>query len=210
MAPISTASSSSVIPPTFEGLIDVPAGSVAFVVTYLEMKERPPPTAPARLDVTLAHEPRIDLDDYRTLYRAVGANWLWWRRLTMDDSALATILHDPHRGVFVLRRNEEPIGLLELDFRDPHDVLIAFFGLVPGACGRGIGRWLMDRALALAWQRTSTRRIWVHTCTGDSPDALPFYLKAGFHPFARKIEIARDPRLRGLLPVDAAPHIPQL
>ena len=35
-----------------------------------------------------------------------------------------------------------------------------------------------------AW-RDATRRVWVHTCTLDHPNALPVYLKAGFAIYNR-------------------------
>ena len=55
-----------------------------------------------------------------------------------------------------------------------------------------------------------TRRFWVHTCTGDSPQAIGFYTSCGFTPYKRAIEVADDPRLSGLLGRDKAPHVPVL
>jgi hypothetical protein len=42
----------------------------------------------------------------------------------------------------------------------------------------------------------------------DHPDALAFYIRSGFRPFRRQIEITDDPRLTGVLPETAAPHVP--
>jgi hypothetical protein len=66
----------------------------------------------------------------------------------------------------------------------------------------------MARALDMVWSRPETKRLWVHTCTGDSPQALLFYQAAGFKPYKRAIEVADDPRLRGWLGRDRAPHVP--
>ncbi len=104
-------------------------------------------------------------------------------------------------------RGGEPVGILELDFRDMPSVELAFFGLVPETTGAGIGRWLMDRAIELAF-RPGVDRFWLHTCTFDHPAALSFYLRSGFVPYARKIEMFPDPRLNGVLPRDVAPHVP--
>ena len=62
-------------------------------------------------------------------------------------------------------------------------------------------------SVALAWSRP-IRRLWVHTCTLDAPEALPFYLRSGFAPYARKVEVYDDPRLAGVLPPAAAPQVP--
>ena len=73
--------------------------------------------------------------------------------------------------------------------------------------GRGLGRALMSRAVSLAWARPITR-MWVHTCTYDHPSALGFYMKAGFKPYAVRVEVQVDPRLTGHLPIGAARRCP--
>ena len=65
----------------------------------------------------------------------------------------------------------------------------------------------MNAAIDRAWSQP-IRRFWVHTCTLDHPGAIAFYMRSGFRPFRRQIEIADDPRLSGVLPESAAPHIP--
>ena len=67
----------------------------------------------------------------------------------------------------------------------------------------------MNRAVELAWSRP-IRRFWAHTCTLDHPSALGFYKRSGFRPFRRQVEVAEDPRLSGLAPMDAAAHVPLL
>ena len=68
---------------------------------------------------------------------------------------------------------------------------------------------MMNRALGLAWARP-IRRLWVHTCSLDHPGALDFYIRSGFVPFRRQIEVVDDPRATGLLPKTAAPQVPLL
>jgi len=192
------------------GLAPVPDDQIATIVTHLEMRERPKPApippAPLRLVPWKAPAPAA----YRTLFRRVGEPWLWFSRLVMDDEALSTIIHDPAVEVYAVTdpRGVE-VGLLELDFRSLPDCELAFFGLIPELTGKGLGRWLMAQAKALAWRREVTR-FWVHSCTLDSPAALGFYRKAGFVPYRREVETFPDPRLAGLLPLDAAPHVPVL
>ena len=100
-------------------------------------------------------------------------------------------------------------GLLELDFRTGGACELAFFGLAPEAIGQGAGRWLMNRALELAW-RDGVGRVHLHTCTLDSPQAMDFYRRSGFAAVRREVEVLRDPRLSGHLPEDAAPGVPIL
>ena len=48
----------------------------------------------------------------------------------------------------------------------------------------------------------------LNTCTLDHPAALAFYQKRGFAITHSEVDIVDDPRLVGLLPRDAAPHVP--
>ncbi|MCW1381487.1 GNAT family N-acetyltransferase [Novosphingobium sp. KCTC 2891] len=200
--------------PLREGYHAVAPGDLACVVTALEMLA--PPAALRRLapeaDVPLQLVRWKDTapEKYRLLYKRVGAPWLWWSRLAKSDGDLAAIIHDPAVQLYaVADRAKVEVGILELDFRVPGECEIAFFGLIPGATGKGLGKWLMRRALQMAWA-PGVERVWVHTCTLDGPSALPFYMGQGFTPYARYVEIFPDPRLGGVLPEDTAPQQPLL
>jgi GNAT superfamily N-acetyltransferase len=188
--------------------LDVPAGKIAAIVTSLEMLQRPAPR-PERADAnfTLQHVAKPDLAWYRALFRRIGESWIWFSRLTMSDAALAAIIHDPQIEVHVLKAGNEEAGLLELDFRSGDECEIGYFGVAPAHVGTGAGRWLMNRALERAWAQP-IRRLWVHTCTFDHQDALAFYVRSGFRPFRQQVEYADDPRVTGVLPREAAPHVP--
>lgn len=194
-----------------DGFYDVPPGKLAAVVTHLEMRQKAPlRPAPEPQGLALQRIEAPAVDWYRALFRRVGAeNWLWFSRLVMDETALEAILHDPLVEVYALRAGGEDKALLELDFRQAGECELAFFGLAAELIGGGVGRWLMNRAIELAWRR-DIARFHVHTCTMDSPQALPFYMRSGFAPVRRQVEIADDPRLSGLLPETAAPQVPIL
>lgn len=192
-----------------DGFHAVPAGKVAAVVTHLAM-DRPPDLPPAALPagLVLRSVERPDADWYRDLFLRVGArDWLWFSRLRMPRAELAGILGDPGVEVRALERDGRAEGLLELDFRRPGECELAFLGIAPALQGTGAGRALMRAAIERAFARP-IRSFHVHTCTFDSPVALPFYMRAGFRPLRREIEVVDDPRLDGSLPPDAAPHIP--
>lgn len=193
-----------------DGYYELPPGKVANVTTYLEMTE-PPPTRPVPdgPGLTLRRVERADLAWYRDLYLRVGAEWLWFSRLTMPDAELARTLHDPAVELHALAQEGSDEGVLELDFRKPPDIELTFFGLTSALVGRGAGRWLMAQAIELAW-RHRPRRFWVHTCTFDHPAALAFYQRSGFRPYRRAVEVADDPRLQGHLPRGTAPWLPLL
>jgi GNAT superfamily N-acetyltransferase len=182
---------------------------LAAVVTYLEMRSRPEiEVPPSTLDLRAIKEPTTDR--YRALFRLVGAPWLWFSRLLLDDEKLGAIIGDPGVELFaVLDGNGRDVGLLELDFREQGQCELAFVGLVPDLSGLGHGRWLLAEAVSRAW-REGIGRVHVHTCSLDHPAALAAYRRAGVSAYKRSIERFPDPRLLGILPRDCAPQIPLL
>lgn len=192
-----------------DGFHDVPPGKIATVVTHLEMRTRAPERViPPPDGLVFKRLPAPSPDDYRDLYLRVGGiAWLWFSRLQMADSDLTAILHDPDCPLWTLERDGRAEAMLELDFRVPGACELAFFGVTPALIGTGAGRYLMNQAIHLAWDRPITR-FHVHTCTLDSPAALNFYIRSGFRPLRQQIEIADDPRLTGALPPESGPHVP--
>jgi GNAT superfamily N-acetyltransferase len=191
-----------------DGYSDVPHGKLAAVVTCLEMKSKPT-ARPQRSESPwqLRRVAQPDPHWYRELFRRVGSDWLWYSRLVMPLGELQSILHSEDVEIYALSVNGGDEGLLELDFRESGNCELAFFGLTSVLQGQGAGRWLMNRAVQRAWERP-IGRFWVHTCTYDHPEALGFYLRSGFHPYARRVEVSDDPRVTGLVPRTAAAAIP--
>lgn len=166
-------------------------------ITYLEMRSPParPPAPPPRQreKIALLRVEWPTVGFYRYLYNAVGGPWRWYERNALSDDELAAIVQDERVEIYVLYVGGSPAGYAEIDFRDPSDVELAYFGLVPDYIGRGLGRYLLDWAVDTAWAR-SPARLWVNTCTLDHPSALAVYQKAGFVPYEQKAITIRDPQ----------------
>ena len=191
---------------SYEGVRD---GDLAAIVTFLEMRERrTPDVGTSHLSLRRIEHPQPE--PYRALFRRVGAKWLWFSRLIMEDAELAAIIDDGNVDLFTVM--DEPgseVGMLELDFREAGECELSFVGLVPELSGQGHGRWLLAEAVSRAW-RGGVTRVHVHTCTLDHPAALGAYRRAGFTPYKRAIERFPDPRLLGILARDCAPQVPLL
>ena len=190
-----------------DGYTDLAAGKIASVVTYLEMVARPANIESSSAGVELRRIQNAGLEWYRALYRRVGAQWLWFSRLEMTDAQLSEQLARSGNVLFVAERSGREIGMAEIDRSDAKHVEITSFGLFPESIGKGFGRPFMQQLLKQAWD-ISTERVWLHTCNFDGPSALSFYIKCGFRPYKRAIEVGDDPRTTGILPEDAAPQIP--
>ncbi len=152
--------------------------------TYLAL-DTPEQLRPATHDVPGArfeHRSPCSVTDYRRLYRDVGADHHWRDRDAWRDAELATYLARADIGVWEAMVGDASAGYFELGGHDDGSVEIVYFGLVPAFVGKGLGGAMLTRAAREAWaQRPS--KVWLHTCTLDSPHALPNYLKRGFVPF---------------------------
>ena len=176
---------------------------VAVEVTFLRMDRRPfgpAPAFPAGAEVVVAE--RCSVGFYRYLYDGVGRRHVWWLRRTLTDEQLAGILRDPANTVHVLMHQGEPAGFYELGRRNHPavnlSVNLSYFGLLPHALGRGMGRALLRHAVDTAWAGAGTRAMTVNTCTADHPRALPNYLAAGFRPVRAVREVWQVPARLGL------------
>jgi GNAT superfamily N-acetyltransferase len=154
---------------------------VDVVRTYLELR------SPEQLhravtndpSVQFVSRPDIGVEDYRRLYNAVGAQWTWVDRDAWSDAQLAAHLARPDVSVWECCVDDASAGFFELEQRDDGSVEIAYFGLVEAFFGRGLGKAMLTRAAEEAWA-LGANRVWLHTCTLDSPQALPNYKARGF------------------------------
>jgi len=164
---------------------------VAVTVYYLEMLAPSGRSVPIPRDgLTVIHAQTPTIPYYRFLYDAVGSEYNWLSRRKLSDSELAAIIHDPLNDLHVLHVNGTPAGFAELDRRQPNEVELVQFGLMPDFIGQGLGKWFLQWTVDKAWSH-KPKRFWLHTCTLDHAAALPTYKKAGFIQY-KQDEIRRE------------------
>ena len=149
--------------------------------THLELRRasdlRPVP-AP-QLPVALRQLGSVRAAEYRALYTLVGERWLWRDRLVWTDDELDAYLASPTVRLWVLTVADQTAGYFELKRQSTGAVEVMYFGLAPSFIGRGLGGWLLTRAVEEAFALGGTRVV-LNTCTLDAPQALPNYLARGF------------------------------
>ncbi len=189
--------------------LSVPPGKLRITVTRLQMtappRRRPVPVPLGKVALLQAERPTVSF--YRYLYDTVGEPWLWSDRRALDDAALRDIIHDPRDTLEVLYLGGVPAGFAELFRRGDKVTEISYFGLIPDFIGQGLGRFLLQSAVDLAW-RDEPDRVTVETCDLDHPKAVALYQWAGFAPYGQEALLRDDPRVLGLIPRAAAPRQP--
>lgn len=147
---------------------------------YLEMhdpRELRPKRSP-RTDIALNKvvTPSPELNRY--FYTTVGAEWFWIDRLSWTYQRWLDYLSRPELATWILSVQGVPAGYFELEKQPGDHVEIAYFGLLPPFVGAGLGGHLLTGAIEKGWDM-GARRVWVHTCTLDHPQALANYQARG-------------------------------
>lgn len=152
--------------------------------TYLELTSREAlrPVTLRDPDARFVRCAPCTVERYRALYAAVGGAWHWHDRLAWSDGQLAAYLALPAVSIWELRVGDDTAGYFELRVDDDGAVEIVYFGLLDGFFGRGLGGAMLTRAVEEAWALGASR-VWLNTCTLDSPRALPNYLARGFRAY---------------------------
>jgi GNAT superfamily N-acetyltransferase len=125
--------------------------------------------------------PHPDAALSRRMYDQVGGPWQWTDRLGWGIARWRAHLAQPGVHTWIGYLEGDEVGYAELA-RIGGDVEIASFGLLPGFAGRGMGGALLAAVTEAAWE-DGAERVWLHTCSLDSPDALPAYEARGFRRY---------------------------
>ena len=159
---------------------------VEVVRTYLSMaslSQVRPGRAP-QVPVALVPIAPCTVSEWRRLYSEIGGAWHWHDRDAWTDDQLAS--HLANSSISVYRVEAEcdgetvpRAGFLELEIASDGAAEIVYLGLHSRVFGLGLGAWLVESAVNRAFALGASR-VWLHTCTLDSPAALPNYLARGF------------------------------
>lgn len=161
---------------------------------YLEMNDPRElrPKRSTRDDVTLSliHPPMPELN--RFFYTAVGADWYWLDRLPWTYARWRAYLSRPELETWMLAVAGTPAGYFELEKQPEANVEICYFGLLPAFVGAGLGGHLLTCAIERGFAM-GARRVWVHTCTQDHPQALANYQARGLRLYKEETSIVDQP-----------------
>lgn len=177
-------------------------GATSSTVWYLEQ------TSPAGPGTTEGSDPPLQIvraelpspELSRFLYTAVGGDLFWVDRLPWTWHRWYDWLTRPGIETWVAWVRGTPAGYAELHAQPAGHVELTCFGLLPTFTGRGLGGHLLTVALDHAWTiaqrwpgRQPTTRVWLHTCSQDSPSALPTYRSHGLRVYRTETQTVHLP-----------------
>ena len=150
-------------------------------VWYLQQDEPAqlqPASDPGGLDIREAKVRQWRVN--RFLYELVGGPWQWVDKLPWGEQQWREYAERESLRTWIAHVEGSPAGYFELEKRDDGSVEICYFGLAEPFFGKGLGGFLLTRAIEEAWGWGASR-VTVNTCSLDHPAALSNYQARGFN-----------------------------
>ena len=119
-------------------------------------------------------------------YKQVGKKHRWIDRLSWTDEKWINFISNKNLETYVISESEDLIGFFELLYNpDLKETEISYFGLLEEYIVKGIGGYALSEAIKKAFEK-NIKRVWLHTCTLDHPNALKNYIARGMKVFRKE------------------------
>ena len=119
-------------------------------------------------------------------YKQVGKKHRWIDRLSWTDEKWINFISNKNLETYVISEFEDLIGFFELLYNpELKETEISYFGLLEEYIGKGIGGYALSEAIKKAFEK-NIKRVWLHTCTLDHPNALKNYIARGMRVFRKE------------------------
>ena len=119
-------------------------------------------------------------------YKHVGKKHRWIDRLSWTDEKWINFISNKNLETYVISESDDLIGFFELLYNpDLNETEISYFGLLEEYIGKGIGGYALSEAIKKSFEK-NIKRVWLHTCTLDHPNALKNYIARGMRVFRKE------------------------
>ena len=119
-------------------------------------------------------------------YKQVGKKHRWIDRLSWSDGKWINYISNKNLETYIISESEELAGFFELLYNpELKETEISYFGLLEEYIGKGIGGYALSVAIKKSFEK-NIKRVWLHTCTLDHPNALKNYIARGMTVFKKE------------------------
>ena len=133
-------------------------------------------------DIFVKKEKDFDINLPKFLYREIGKDYYWKDRLFWSDKNWSDYVSQPGYQLHTLYKDKNLVGYYEVLSDNYLNFEIAYFGIFKEFFGRKMGGYLLSYAIKNSFYQ-GAKKVWVHTCTLDHPNALKNYLARGMKIF---------------------------
>ena len=119
-------------------------------------------------------------------YKQVGKKHRWIDRLSWSDEKWVNYISNQNLETYVISEKNDLAGFFELLYNpELKETEISYFGLLEEYIGKGIGGYALSIAIKKSFEK-QIKRVWLHTCTLDHPNALKNYIARGMTVFKKE------------------------
>ncbi len=153
------------------------------ILSIEDLKEKKKPSE--KLFIDLLKPKNFDLNKF--FYKQIGKKYQWIDRLIWSDNTWQKYTSNNNLQTYVLRENENLVGYFELiKNNELNECEIAYFGLLEEYFNKGYGGYFLSEAIKIGF-KSNVKRVWVHTCSLDHPNAILNYRARGMKVFKNEI-----------------------
>ncbi len=119
-------------------------------------------------------------------YKQVGKKHRWLDRLSWSDEKWINYISNKNLETYLITEKKDLAGFFELLYNpELKETEISYFGLLEEYIGKGIGGYALSEAIKRCFKK-DIKRVWLHTCTLDHPNALKNYIARGMTVFKKE------------------------
>ena len=154
---------------------------------FLELKDlKNLKTYPTIKNRYLVKKIKPDFQLNKFFYKQVGKKHRWIDRLSWSDEKWYSYISNQNLETYVISENDDLAGFFELLYNpELKETEILYFGLLEEYIGKGIGGYALSVAIKKSFEK-NIKRVWLHTCTLDHPNALKNYIARGMTVFKKE------------------------
>ena len=154
---------------------------------FLELKDlKNLKTYPTIKNRYLVKKIKPDFQLNKFFYKQVGKKHRWIDRLSWSDEKWVNYISNQNLETYVISEKNDLAGFFELLYNpELKETEISYFGLLEEYIGKGIGGYALSVAIKKSFEK-QIKRVWLHTCTLDHPNALKNYIARGMTVFKKE------------------------
>ena len=154
---------------------------------FLELKDlKNLKTYPTIKNRYLVKKIKPDFQLNKFFYKQVGKKHRWIDRLSWSDEKWVNYISNQNLETYVISEKNDLAGFFELLYNpELKETEISYFGLLEEYIGKGIGGYALSVAIKKSFEK-QIKRVWLHTCTLDHPNALKNYIARGMTVYKRE------------------------
>jgi ribosomal protein S18 acetylase RimI-like enzyme len=116
-------------------------------------------------------------------YKNIGKKHKWTDRLVWTETQWIDYVSNLQVETYIFKYRDNLVGFFELIFhKEKKEVEIAYFGILEEFQNKKLGSYLLSEAIKKSF-KSSTNRVWLHTCSLDHKYALNNYISRGMRIF---------------------------